>query len=47
MPLASVCVNGVSLTLVSVDNTRFSVYLIQFSLENTAFGVCCKEFNFE
>ncbi|AUI38850.1 Riboflavin synthase alpha chain [Candidatus Hodgkinia cicadicola] len=47
VPLAAVCVNGVSLTLVNVDGVRFSVYLIQFSLENTAFNVCCKEFNFE
>ncbi|XXN13625.1 MAG: hypothetical protein AAI902_00050 [Candidatus Hodgkinia cicadicola] len=47
VPLAAVCLNGVSLTLVNVDNARFSVYLIKFSLENTAFSVCCKEFNFE
>ncbi|AUG91550.1 Riboflavin synthase alpha chain [Candidatus Hodgkinia cicadicola] len=46
-PLASVCLNGVSLTLVSVDKVCFSVYLTQFSLENTAFNVCSREFNFE
>ncbi|AHL30898.1 MAG: Riboflavin synthase alpha chain [Candidatus Hodgkinia cicadicola] len=45
-PTALTCLNGVSLTLVSVDQTRFSVYLTQFSLENTAFNVCSEEFNF-
>ncbi|AUG34088.1 Riboflavin synthase alpha chain [Candidatus Hodgkinia cicadicola] len=46
-PWAAVCVNGVPLTLVSVDNARFSVYLTPFSLERVAFNVCGKELNLE
>ncbi|AUG34204.1 Riboflavin synthase alpha chain [Candidatus Hodgkinia cicadicola] len=46
-PCAAAWLNGVSLTLVSVDNVRFSVCLTPFSLEAVAFNVCCKEFNFE
>ncbi|AUG33983.1 Riboflavin synthase alpha chain [Candidatus Hodgkinia cicadicola] len=46
-PCAPVCLNGVSLTLASVDDVRFSVCLTQLSLESVAFNACCGEFNFE
>ena len=33
----SICINGVSLTLVTADTNKFSVAIIPYTFENTSF----------
>ncbi|XXM93319.1 MAG: hypothetical protein AAI946_00040 [Candidatus Hodgkinia cicadicola] len=47
--LASVCIDGVALTLTNVNSLCFSIHLIRFSIARTAYSSFCynKEFNLE
>jgi riboflavin synthase len=38
VPKGSVCINGVSLTIASLDESKFSVAIIPYTFDNTTFG---------